>query len=72
MIPPSLAPRIHSTLIVSLQDHDSAVRQAASECIAALSDKAAAASLRAAITTEPDDLTKSRMQESLKSLENKP
>ena len=68
----SLAPEIHNTLLLSLQDHNSAVRQNASECIAALDDKAAAASLRAAIATEPDDLTKARMEESLKSLENRP
>lgn len=71
-IPASLMPRIHNALTASLQDPDSAVRQYASACIATLGDKAAAPNLQTAIANESDDLTREHMQESLKSLENKP
>lgn len=72
VVPPSLMPRIHNTLLASLQNPDSAVRQYASACIAALGDKSAIANLQTAIANESDDLTRGHMQESLKSLENKP
>ena len=65
-------PRIHNALLASLQDPDSAVRQYASTCIAALGDKSAAPNLQTAIANESDDLTREHMQKSLKSLENEP
>jgi HEAT repeat protein len=72
VIPASLVPTIHNTLLASLRDPDSAVRQYASECVAALDDKAAASSLRTAIENESEAMTRQRMEESLKALESKP
>jgi HEAT repeat protein len=70
-MPASLTPRVHNTLLASLQDPVSAVRQYASECIANLGDKTAIPNLQAAIANEPDELTRKRMEESLKTLESK-
>ncbi|HXM61904.1 MAG TPA: HEAT repeat domain-containing protein [Terriglobales bacterium] len=72
VVPASLVPRIHDTLLASLQDPDSAVRGYTSQCIAALGDKAAAPSLKTAIANESDESTRERMEESQKSLESRP
>jgi HEAT repeat protein len=71
VIPASLVPRIHNALLVSLQDPDSAVRQYAAQCIAALVDNAAAPNLETAITNESDELTRRHMEESLETLKRK-
>ena len=69
VIPPTLAPRIHILLVVSLQDADSAVRQYATRAIASLSDKDAIPSLQAAIAKESDRSLKEYMEDCLKTLE---
>ena len=71
VIPASLLPRIHDTLLASLQDPVSTVRQYASQCIAALDVKGAVPNLQVAIAKESDELTRERMEESLRTLENK-
>ena len=70
LIPAALAPRIHNTLLASLQDPLSAVRQYASECIATLGDKTAAPDLQTAIANESDELTRAHMEEALRALES--
>jgi HEAT repeat protein len=70
VIPAAVAPRIHNTLLASLQDPVSAVRQFASECIATLGDKAAAPNLQTAIANESDEMTRAHMEESLRALES--
>jgi|SRR5580658_4905133 HEAT repeat protein len=71
-IPESLVPRIHDTLLANLTDPTAAVRQYAARCISSLGDKAAAASLRIAISNESDGVTRGHMVESLKALEDRP
>jgi HEAT repeats len=68
-MPAAFVPKIRGTLLASLQDPDSAVRQYASDCIATLGDKAAVPNLQTAIANESDEVTRKRMEESLKRLE---
>ncbi|HEY5174456.1 MAG TPA: HEAT repeat domain-containing protein [Terriglobales bacterium] len=71
-VPASFVPRIHVALLASLQDQNSAVRQDASKCIAAVGDKAAIFYLQTAIANESDESTRKYMEQSLSTLEREP
>jgi hypothetical protein len=68
----SLVQEIHGALLASLQDPNSAVRQYASECIAALGDKAALPNLQTAIADEADKSVREHMEGNLEALGRKP
>jgi HEAT repeat protein len=72
VIPASLLPRVHRSLLASLQDPDSDVRFEASRCIAAIGDKNAAPSLRTAIGKESDAQARAQMEKALEALERLP
>jgi HEAT repeat protein len=71
-LPASVAPEIHQALLKSLRDQYPPVRRAAARCIAGIKDKPAAPDLRAAISMETDEPTRTHMQESLSVLESAP